>query len=66
MAAPSSVLEAFVVVGSGGRSRRLIVDRMGVCNVVSRMGGGVRMLIMCLYLSLTGNKCDVWSCLGMG
>ena len=48
MVAPSGALEAFVVVGSGGRSPRLMVDRMGVCNLVSKMGGVVRMLIMCL------------------
>ena len=54
MAAPFGALEAFVVVGSGGGSPRLIVDHMGVCNLISRMGGGVRMLIMCLYSSFTG------------
>ena len=54
MAAPCSALEAFVLVGSGGRSPRLMVDRTGVCNLVSRMGGGVRMLIMCLFSSFSG------------
>jgi len=54
MAAPSGALEAFVVVGSGGRSPRLMVNRMGVCNLVARMGGGVRILIMCSFSSFTG------------
>ena len=54
MAAISSALDAFVVVGSVGRSPRLMVDRMDVCNLVSRMGDVVRMLIMCLFSSFTG------------
>ena len=54
MAALSSALEAFVVDGSGGSSPRLTVDLMGVCNLVSRTGGGVRMLIMCLFSSFAG------------
>ncbi len=54
MAALSSALDAFVVDGSGGISPRLTVDLMGVCNLVSRMGGGDRMLIMCLFSSFNG------------
>jgi len=54
MAVPSGALGAFVVDGSGGRNLRLMVDRMGVCNLVSRMYGGVRILIMCLCSSFTG------------
>ena len=54
MAAPSSALEAFVVVGSGGRSPSLMADRICVCNLVLRMGGVVRMLIMCLFSSFAG------------
>jgi hypothetical protein len=51
MAALLSTSGAFVVDGSGGSSPMLTVDLMGVCNLVSRMGGGVRMMIMCLFLS---------------
>ena len=40
-----------MVAGSGGRSHRLTVDRMYVCNLISRMGGVVRMLIMALFSS---------------
>ena len=54
MAALSSALEAFVVDASGSSSLRLTVDLMGVCNLVSRMGGVVRKLIMCLFSSFTG------------
>ena len=54
MAALSIALEAFVVDGSGGSSPRITVDVMGVCNSVSSMGGGVRMLIMCLFSSFAG------------
>ena len=54
MSAPSGALDAFVMVGSGGRSPMLMVDRMGVFNLVSRMGCVARMLIMCLYSSFTG------------
>ena len=50
----SSAFEAFVVVGSGASSPRLTVDLMGVCNLVSRMGGVVRILIMGLFSSLAG------------
>ncbi len=55
MATPSSVLEAVVVVGSGGGSLRLIVARIGVCSFVSTMGGAIRMLIMCLIWSLSAS-----------
>ena len=54
MAALSNALEAFVDDGSGGSSPRLTVDLMGVCNLVSRMGGGVKMLIICLFSSFVG------------
>jgi len=50
----SSALEAFVVVGSVGRSPRLMVDHMCVSKFVSRMVCGVRMLIMYLFSSFTG------------
>ena len=43
-----------MVVGYGGRSPKLMVDCMGVCSMVSRMGGAVRMLIMCLFSSVAG------------
>ena len=46
MAALSNTLEAFAVDGSGGSSPRLTVDLMCVCNLVSKMDGVVRMLIM--------------------
>ncbi len=39
MAAPSSALEAVVVVGSSGNIPRLMVDRIGVCSFVLKMGG---------------------------
>ncbi len=45
--APRRVLGAVMAVGSCGISPRLMVDRIGVCNFVSKMGGAVRMLIMC-------------------
>ncbi len=41
MVAPSSALEADVVVDSSGGSPRLMVDRIGVFNFVSKMGGVV-------------------------
>ena len=46
MAALSSALGSFVVDGSGGSSPRLTGDLMDVCNLVSRMGVVVRMLMM--------------------
>jgi len=54
MAAPSSALEAFVMVSCSARSSRLTVDRNGVCNFVSIMGSDVRMFSMCLSLSFSG------------
>ena len=60
----SSTLEAFAVDGSVGSRPRLTVDLMGVWNSVSRMGGVVRMLIMCLVSSFSvvtvvfGDACD--------
>ena len=53
MAVLSSTLEAFDVDGSVGSSPRLTVHLMGVCNVVSRMVGVVKMLITCLVLSFS-------------
>ncbi len=44
MAAPSTILEAVVVVDSSRNSHRLMVDRIGVCNFVFEMGGAVRMV----------------------
>ena len=41
-AAPSSELEAVVVICSSGRSPRLMNNPIGVCNFVSGMGGVVR------------------------
>ena len=54
MAELSSTLEAFAVDGSGGSSPRLTVGLMGVCNLVSRVGGVVRTLIMFLFSSFVG------------
>ncbi len=47
MAVPSSVLGAVVVVGSSRGSPWLMVDRIGVCNFIFRIGGVVSMLTMC-------------------
>jgi hypothetical protein len=63
MMAPSSAMKASVVVGSGGKSPRLMVARIDVCNFASRMGGAVRMLVMfffpfnCVYVAC-GVVCD--------
>jgi hypothetical protein len=52
MAGPSSgVLGVIVHVDSSGGSPRLTIDSIGVCNFVSRMGGGVSMLTLCLVSS---------------
>ncbi len=40
-----------MVIGSGGSSPKLILDIMGVCNLVSRTDGVVRMSSMCLFSS---------------
>ncbi len=53
MAAPSSVLDAVVVVDSSGGSPRFMVYRIGVCNSGFRMGGVARMLTMRLVSSLS-------------
>ena len=50
------MLGAVVVVGSSGRSPRLMVDRIGACNFASRKSGVVRMSIMCVFSSFN-NVC---------
>jgi hypothetical protein len=60
MAAPSIVLEADVVVDSSGGSPRLMVDRIGVCNFVSKMGGVVRMFTT-FFSVVKRVVCGVWS-----
>ena len=43
-----------MVVGSGGRSLKLMVDRISVCNFVPTMGVDVKVLIMRLFSSFNG------------
>ena len=54
MVTSSSVLGAVVVVGSSGDSPRLMVDRIVECIFIPRIGGGARMLTICLFSSFGG------------
>ncbi len=53
-----------MVVNSNGDSPRLMVDCIGVCNFVSKMGGAARIMTMCLISSsnescvVFGDSCD--------
>ncbi len=55
MVAPSSALEADVIADSSGGNPKLMVDRIGVRNFISKVGSVVRMLIMYLVSSLSAS-----------